>query len=556
MTKNNTRNHNKNIAMIHSAFDQFNAGDHQSALNICNKLLRKNTKDVGALNLIGIIKDNLNEKETAIKYFKKASCLTPQNADILGNIGIASFEINNYGEAKTYLIRSLAINDNNSVGHNLLGKMYEKDDTEKALFHMEKSFLINPKQDKLAINIGLLNLKIKKFTEAHKWLKRGLTLNPTNADALNALGVVEQEFGYLDAASTLYSQAIKNKPDSANGHNNLGYLLLTQQKTDAAQENLLKALSLAPDSQEIKNNLSMLELLTRQFKDGWQHYRFRNAVKDGVYDLPPENSPENITGKKILILREQGIGDELFFLRFITQLTSLSESTSYLPCPKLTPLLKKLNIVDSILEEMPDKKTFDVCISVGDLPYLLNHNIDNTPPPLSLTTNNDALDIVNGVLSEFGPPPYVGLTWRAGGIVNNTKTGSYIKDIELTTLCQAVKNRPGTIIAIQKGAQHSEFEFIASQLNRPVLNAAIYHDDLEKMLALLSIIDTYISVSNTNIHLREGLGKISDVLVCSPPEWRWENKGKTSLWFPNSRIHRQTADGDWTNAITELVSAQ
>ena len=73
------------------------------------------------------------------------------------------------------------------------------------------------------------------------------------------------------------------------------------------------------------------------------------------------------------------------------------------------------------------------------------------------------------------------------------------------------------------------------------------------MLAVLALIEDYIGVSNTNMHLRAGAGRTARVLVPQPPEWRWMAAGEESPWFPGFRIYRQGIDGDWGEALAKLA---
>ena len=73
------------------------------------------------------------------------------------------------------------------------------------------------------------------------------------------------------------------------------------------------------------------------------------------------------------------------------------------------------------------------------------------------------------------------------------------------------------------------------------------------MLALLALIDDYIGVSNTNMHLRAAVGKTARVLVPTPPEWRWMAEGQESPWFPGFTVYRQGYDGGWEGALEELL---
>lgn len=75
------------------------------------------------------------------------------------------------------------------------------------------------------------------------------------------------------------------------------------------------------------------------------------------------------------------------------------------------------------------------------------------------------------------------------------------------------------------------------------------------MLALLSLLDEYVTVSNTSVHLRAGTGRTSRVLVPNPPEYRWMAEGTESPWFPGCKVYRQRLDGSWEAALDALSSA-
>lgn len=46
------------------------------------------------------------------------------------------------------------------------------------------------------------------------------------------------------------------------------------------------------------------------------------------------------------------------------------------------------------------------------------------------------------------------------------------------------------------------------------------NEDREDLLALLALLDDYVGVSNTNMHLLGSLGKTARVLVPNPPDWK------------------------------------
>jgi hypothetical protein len=107
-------------------------------------------------------------------------------------------------------------------------------------------------------------------------------------------------------------------------------------------------------------------------------------------------------------------------------------------------------------------------------------------------------------------------------------------------------------VVLQRCPQPGEIDRFTAALGRPVHDLSPLNDDLEQMLALLSLIDDYVGVSNTNMHLRAGVGKTARVLVPAPPEWRWMAEGKESPWFPGFGVYRQGYDGSWEGALEEL----
>ena len=65
------------------------------------------------------------------------------------------------------------------------------------------------------------------------------------------------------------------------------------------------------------------------------------------------------------------------------------------------------------------------------------------------------------------------------------------------------------------------------------------NDDLPEILAMLSVVEEYVCVSNTNVHLLAGIGRSARVLVPYPAEWRWMSRGRVVAVV--SRAARSTA---------------
>src|SRR5262249_53876183 len=108
---------------------------------------------------------------------------------------------------------------------------------------------------------------------------------------------------------------------------------------------------------------------------------------------------------------------------------------------------------------------------------------------------------------------------------------------------------------VQRQPKEGELARFANCLGQPLHDFTNCNNDLEEMLALLSLLDDYIGVSNTNTHLCAGIGKVQHVLLPRPPEWRWMKEGANSPWFPGFALYRQHGDGDWSAALQTLTAA-
>lgn len=121
-------------------------------------------------------------------------------------------------------------------------------------------------------------------------------------------------------------------------------------------------------------------------------------------------------------------------------------------------------------------------------------------------------------------------------------------------MAQALRDTPATVLILQRRPLEGEVAAFSKALGRPVHDVSSLNEDLEQMLALLSLIDEYVGVSNTNMHLRAAVGRTARVLVPAPPEWRWMAEGKESPWFPGFSVYRQGYDGNWNKTFAELAA--
>jgi Flp pilus assembly protein TadD len=325
------------------------------------------------------------------------------------------------------------------------------------------------------------------------------------------------------------------------------------------------------------HDMAGTHLAIGNWQAGWRDYlqrpaRARFVEKFSQLTLATESLDAS---GAVLVLREQGLGDELFFLRFTAELRLRGAALTYCTNPKLVSLLARARGLDRVIAGDSAPPADGAAVLVGDLPHLLSRYAASPyaatatraahfpfmarvfypepPPPLALSALPQQLADMKRRLSELGPPPYLGLTWRAGTAPEQQGAVWMLhKEIPLEPFGTALRAVEGTLLALQRHPRAGEIEQLSALARKRVHDLTALNEDLEAMLALLAHIDEYVGVSNTNMHLRAGVGRTARVLVPRPAEWRWLVAGDESPWFPGFRIYRQRVDGTWGAALERL----
>ena len=321
---------------------------------------------------------------------------------------------------------------------------------------------------------------------------------------------------------------------------------------EKAIESYRAAIRLRPADADAHINLGLVYLSLGNFRDGWKEYDWQWR-REGAPVRPFPPTPwegTDLGGKDVFLHDEQGLGDELFFLRFVPWLRRKGAGRIvYRASSKITSLLTRTPIIDEVLAVETRPAEGALVFSVGDLPRLLGmERTDQTPPAVTLTPLPAHVEALRRHLTTLGPPPYLGITWRGG----TTKKNALYKEIPLAKLATGFRNTHATMVILQRNPLPHEVEAFSQTLGRPVHDFSVLNENLEQMLALLVVIDDYVGVSNANMHLRAAVGRTARVLVPAPPEWRWMAEGKESPWFPGFSVYRQGYDGNWDGALREL----
>lgn len=389
-------------------------------------------------------------------------------------------------------------------------------------------------------NAALAHIRAGRIADARACYEHAIEIDPGYVRALNNLGTLLDDLGEHKSAERRFRAAISAGQEVAEPWAGLGSNLRIQGKLVEARASYERALALRPAFAAVRWNLATIDLAEGCFADGWTNYLFRPGIDRA--ETPLVELPVDLSGTIIEIVDEQGLGDALFFLRFAPALRTRGAVIRY---------RAEGRIGDIVARMMDFGGTFDTArtfrVALGDLPFLLG--VTTCPSALPVAPRSDRLAFLRTMLEQAGPPPYIGLTWRAG----QRGEGVLFKEVPLDRLGAALRQVQGTLIDMQRAPQSGEHARLEAAAGRRIADLSNRNDDIEDMLALMYLLDDYIGVSNTNIHLRAAAGRVARVLVANPAEYRWMATGESSPWFPGFSLYRQSPSDAWDFALASLA---
>ncbi len=515
----------------------------------CLQILAANPQDAGALGLQGAMAAQRGDLMVAIARYRAALTVAPRFVKALSNLGAVLSALGETAEAERLLTAALEEEPHHGASLINLGQLLlTQQRNAEAIVALRRATAATPNDAMAWNNLGGAYLAAEQPDAAVEALQRALALDSAVVAAWSNLGAAHYRSGRYAAAVEAFRAALA-RAATPELWTHLGAALRGIGDEAGALAAHERALAGNPDLAEARFNRALLLLGLGRFAEGWADYRARVSGRafrrcQATTDTP--RLPLDMSGRRLRLESNQGFGDELFFLRFAPALKRRGAAIVYRAAAKVAALVHPLAILDEVVVG-EDGAPADVTLLVDDLPYALAAT--DTPPALPLTPDPQVQAALRARLAQLGPPPYLGVTWR-GGV---DKSGSLFKRAPREALARLAGEWPGTVLMLQRQPLAGELEALIAEAGRIAHDFAALHDDLGDMLALLSLLDDYVAVSNTNVHLRQSLGLPSRVLVPMPPDWRWMAAGDASPWFPGCAIYRQAADGSWNEAFARLT---
>ena len=475
------------------------------------------------------------ESET---YFREVLRLCPDHIGSLNNLGTALWRLDRLGEAEDCYQRALTLQPNDFAVLN---------------------------------NLGNVSWEQGRLDEALEWYRQAVDLQPDSPEALRNLGVTLSDLGEFDRALALIQQSLQLEPGSPDSYLGLGVTLARQAKWDEALDCYDRAIGLRFDFAEARRNRAQIWLARGDFERGWPEYEWRlNCPK---CRFPTVTSPrwtgDDLDGRSILLVAEQGLGDTLQFIRYAS-LVEPRGGRIVVACPKpLIRLLSRYPGVDDVIDWNSPLPDCDVHAPLLSLPAILRTTLATIPAEIpylraDAETIRDWRPVVAQAIEHATPAGKsgtskssrtfnIGIAWQG----NRANKVDRWRSFPLTHFAHLARLPGVRLISLQKGDGREQIVPLAGRFRVAELAHPDHGDedrrDFLDTAAVINELDLVVTPDTSLAHLAGALGARVFVALPAVAEWRWLIDRDHSPWYPSMRLFRQTTPGDWAGVFERIA---
>lgn len=428
-----------------------------------------------------------------------------------------------------------------------------------ALAHLEAALALQPGRADIHGALALALHSLERYQDSVMQLEQACSLEPSAAIRKQLAAGLIMACRYPEAIA-LYEHMLGNAEVERNEIvGNYACALAYAGRLDQALGFLDEALSHHSFDPGLRMMRAIIHLLHERYGQGWDDYEWRNFSNSRNYRVLPfaKWRGEPLEGKRIVVLAEQGIGDQVMFASCIQDL--VRQGCAQVVVEAMHRVAKTLarSLPDCKVISTSQKKDMgwatdlqaDYYVPLADLPKYFRRERTQFPSQAFLRADPERQAHWRQRLAERGPRPWIGVSWKGGTEVTRT----VVRTAQISHFCELARDMPGTWVSLQYGPVQEALEQARqSGLNLGHWNEAI--DDLDEFAALVSVLDLVVTVCNTTVHYAGGLGRPTLVLAPDVPEWRYGIGFQRMAWYPDVTVLRQPAPGDWAGLFRRAKS--
>jgi tetratricopeptide (TPR) repeat protein/ADP-heptose:LPS heptosyltransferase len=529
--------------------------------------------------------------------------------------GIKAWRRGDIVRATQYALDSTEADETNAKAFHVLAMGLERmGHQHKALVTYEHAFQLDPTDPELLINLGLTAWKLKlkdgakkmfqlyigacpdsplgynnlgtilsdmgDVTTAIDTLRAAIYRMPDQSILWNSLATVLAEDGRSEEALVFYQEAIRLEPQFARLHHNIGYAYSHLGRLSDALESYDRALEFGTDPTErieATHSRGVCLIGMGRIAEGFRDYEIRNNERFRAYVhhmvKAPQWKGEPLAGKRIVVVGEQGLGDELMFANILPDVAKAVGPEGRLQIvvdKRLVPLYAR-SFPDSDVGTYDDRTLIDkegnkelrflpFARNEGDADYWIpmgsavphfRKTAADFPHQAFLTPDPARVAAYRKQLEALGPGPYVGVCWRS--MMLTSKRAKYFSALEAWG--PVLKTPGATFVNVQYGDCQDELARAQAATGTVIhqIEGLDLKNDLEGAAALSAALDLVLSAPTAAAAIAGSVGTEVWFLAAGRT---WPQLGTDEYpWYRKTHVFSPEKFGDWTALMPEVAAA-
>jgi tetratricopeptide (TPR) repeat protein len=519
-------------------------GDHQAAARIALKALDL-APDLALTNhVMGLMLLRLGRLSRSLEFFEKAWKIDPNDFEIYQKLGLVAWKLDMLEAAEKF--------------YRIQCKMA-------------------PERVDGTINLSGVLRDLGKFEEAIEILRIALYAHPEDYELWNSLGTVLMDSGDPVEAATFYQETLRLKPDFSRGHNNMAnvYELLGEpEKSIPHFDEALKNPSDEADRATMSHGRSMVMLACGRVADGWDANEARldpNRAQSTLFTINAPfwdgADPSQLRGKTVIMIGEQGLGDEVLFMNTVKDMIAAvgPEGELRIACEyRLMDLVKRSFPEASVFHHMSATiegrdvrvtpridKDADFWTPMATPLRSFRRSLEDFPPEHGfLKADPELVTAFKAQLDGFGPGPKIGILWKS--LKMNARRARFFSAFDAW---EPVLTLPGAqFVNLQYGEVDDEIAYAKKKFGVTIHQPddIDLKMDLDKVAALSSSCDLVLGPMNATSNLAAACGGRVWFIHARSSAWTLLGSDRQH-WYPQTRSYFGSGFQDWANTMGRVA---
>ncbi len=499
-----------------------------------------------AFHNFGLVLTMIEQPAEAIAPLEQAVRLEPRRVNWWRTLGNARTATGDHDGAVAAYDRALALDAadattlaNRAVALRCLGRYNE------AIANSEAALDAEPRAIDVWTNLGTLHREVRNFAASLAALHRAMAVDPAHGVAVTEIANTLAAMNRLPDARRAAEWATAEFDALPQAWSALAMVAFEQGDYEAARTAFASAMALRPDDASVNWNLAILELLCGEFREGLARFEHRKRIhlpgERRRAQLPPEWDGTPMHGARVVVLAEQGLGDQIHFARYIPALKQCGASHVTVECAgPVRSLFALLPGIDAFIAPDAPLPEADLHVRLMGLALRLGTTLDTVPlgdgylraPVRPAAERARAL-----------PGPRVGIVWA--GNPSHSRDGQ--RSMPLDALREVLAIPGVTFVSLQKGGGDALTAY-------PQVHDLARHDaDLGDTAAVIAELDLVIAIDSAIAHVAGALGTPVWCALSHVPDWRWRIDRDDTPWYSSMRLLRQPTRGDWPSVVGAIA---